>query len=193
VFSLFLNGIASSYNIVLRGDMDLFLLRPIDPLMMIVARGSRPWHIVYMTMEVAVLAVATYKAQVPINAGTLAMGIPAVAGSVLVNAAINLAILSTVFRLVRIEPFFYTFHIDLHVVARYPLNMYPGFLQRVFTFVVPIAFLGYYPAALMLRKVVDVAFNPYLGLMAVPVGVTLCTLSYVLWRSQLRAYQSTGT
>jgi ABC-2 type transport system permease protein len=75
----------------------------------------------------------------------------------------------------------------------YPMHIYPDWLRRTFTYVIPAIFLNYYPALFFLDKpdpfglpVVAQFLSPLVG-----GGVLLAALAF--WRFGIRHYQSTGT
>jgi ABC-2 type transport system permease protein len=75
----------------------------------------------------------------------------------------------------------------------YPFHIYPPWLTRFFTYLVPAIFLLYYPALYILRKPDPFGmpwFAPYL---APVVGLGMLALGNAFWRFGLRHYQSTGT
>jgi ABC-2 type transport system permease protein len=75
----------------------------------------------------------------------------------------------------------------------YPMHIYPNWLVRFFTFIVPAIFLNYYPALYFLDKPDPFnapAIAPFLSPL-VSLAVLLAGLAF--WRYGLRHYQSTGT
>jgi ABC-2 type transport system permease protein len=75
----------------------------------------------------------------------------------------------------------------------YPMNIYPDWMLRFFTFVIPAIFLNYYPALFFLDKP-DPLSMPYLSPFLAPViGVGVLAAGLAFWRVGIRHYQSTGT
>lgn len=75
----------------------------------------------------------------------------------------------------------------------YPMHIYPNWLRRTFTYIVPGIFLNYYPALYYLEKP-DVLGRPMIASFAAPlVGIGLLVVALQFWRFGLRHYQSTGT
>lgn len=75
----------------------------------------------------------------------------------------------------------------------YPMNIYAEWLRRLFTFVVPAAFLNYYPALFFLGKA-DPTGMPALASFVAPLaGGLVFALALRFWRFGLRHYQGTGS
>lgn len=75
----------------------------------------------------------------------------------------------------------------------YPMTIYPDWLRRFFTYVVPAIFLNFYPALYFLDKPDPLNF-PALAPFAAPlVGFGTLWLALRFWRFGIRHYQSTGS
>jgi ABC-2 type transport system permease protein len=76
--------------------------------------------------------------------------------------------------------------------AQYPLSIYtPGF-RRFFTWVIPLAFLNYIPALVLLQRPLEglPAWLPWLSPL---VGVLFLLVCLQVWRFGVRHYRSTGS
>lgn len=75
-------------------------------------------------------------------------------------------------------------------LAQYPLDIYKKWVVKFFTFVVPLAFVNYYPFLYIIGKNngygVLYMFSPILS-------VLFLVPSYLLWRFGVRHYKSTGS
>jgi ABC-2 type transport system permease protein len=75
----------------------------------------------------------------------------------------------------------------------YPMHIYQDWMRYFFTFIIPAAFINYYPTLFLLDKPDPFsmpAWAPWLS-PAVGLGVLLVALSF--WQFGIRHYQSTGT
>jgi ABC-2 type transport system permease protein len=78
-------------------------------------------------------------------------------------------------------------------MASYPLPIYHEVLQRFFTFVVPLAFVSYFPALYLLDRP-ELQHLPGWLPGATPVAAALLALlAWLAWRVGVRHYQSTGS
>jgi ABC-2 type transport system permease protein len=75
----------------------------------------------------------------------------------------------------------------------YPMTIYPFWMQRFFTFVVPFIFLNYYPALYFLDKPDPLHFPPFAPFMAPFVALAFFGAALWFWRIGINHYQSSGT
>jgi len=75
----------------------------------------------------------------------------------------------------------------------YPMHIYPDWLRRTFTYIVPAIFLNYYPALYFLEKPDPLGLPPLFSFVAPLVGVGVLGVALLFWRFGIQHYQSTGT
>lgn len=73
--------------------------------------------------------------------------------------------------------------------AKYPASIYNRFFRFVFTFVLPIAFVSYYPSLIFLRK----DSVPVLSYLSPIIGIAFFYLSYKIWMKGAASYTGTGS
>ena len=73
--------------------------------------------------------------------------------------------------------------------AKYPVSIFNPVFRFLFTFIIPIAFISYYPSLLFLRP----DRIPLLTWISPAIGVVFFYLSYKLWMKGARAYSGTGS
>jgi ABC-2 type transport system permease protein len=74
--------------------------------------------------------------------------------------------------------------------AQYPLDIYRPWFRRFFTFVVPLACVGYLPVLGILRPGMAAPWVPYAAPLA---GLVFLWVALMLWRVGVRHYTSTGS
>ena len=79
------------------------------------------------------------------------------------------------------------------VLTSYPLSIYHEFLQRFFTFVVPLAFVSYFPALWLLDRPEARALPPWLPFLSPVAAVGLAVVARLAWGVGVRHYRSTGS
>lgn len=77
--------------------------------------------------------------------------------------------------------------------AQFPLNIYRPWFRMFFTFVVPLAFINYIPAAAFLGRDVNAGFPVWLEWCGPLVGILFVIVSLMIWRLGERHYCSTGS
>lgn len=75
----------------------------------------------------------------------------------------------------------------------YPMSIYPLWMQRFFTFVVPAIFLNYYPALWILGIPDPTGAPAFFAFLAPVAGALVMGAAVWFWRRGLRHYRSTGT
>jgi ABC-2 type transport system permease protein len=75
----------------------------------------------------------------------------------------------------------------------YPASIYPVWLQRFFTYVVPFVFLNYYPALYFLDKPDPLGLIPVAPFLAPFASAAMLAFALLFWRFGLDHYQSTGS
>jgi ABC-2 type transport system permease protein len=80
----------------------------------------------------------------------------------------------------------------IDTLSSYPLSIFGSATQRVLTYVLPVAFIAFLPASLVLGRTDQLAVPAVLGYAAPVVGGVLFALAYRFFRAQLKHYQGVG-
>ncbi|MGJ4851775.1 ABC transporter permease [Bacillota bacterium Meth-B3] len=74
--------------------------------------------------------------------------------------------------------------------SSYPMDVYTLWFRRLFTYVIPLAAINYWPMSILLRKHYAPAWAACLAPL---LGVAFFALGYACWRFGVRHYRSTGS
>jgi ABC-2 type transport system permease protein len=77
--------------------------------------------------------------------------------------------------------------------TEYPLHVMTTWLRRFLTFVVPAAFVNYFPSLYLLGKTDPSGAPAWVRFASPVVAVVLVLLARVAWRTAVRHYRSTGS
>ena len=80
-----------------------------------------------------------------------------------------------------------------NTMTQYPLTIYPTEVVKALTFLVPVAFVNWYPALFILDVPDPFGLPDWLRFAAPVAALVLCTLSALAWRTGVRHYRSTGS
>lgn len=76
--------------------------------------------------------------------------------------------------------------------AGYPISIFHKAIQFFMIYVMPFAFVNYFPAQFLLRKN-DMSEYPEIFMYLTPaVGIVMYLLAYLFWRFSIRFYKSSG-
>jgi ABC-2 type transport system permease protein len=78
-------------------------------------------------------------------------------------------------------------------MSSYPMHIYQEWFLTLFTFLIPMAFINYYPSLYLLGKPDPFGLPPFMPFLSPIVAVLAFRLAIALWRRGVGHYQSTGT
>jgi ABC-2 type transport system permease protein len=185
----FCDGFAAfPWNMLRQGNFDRLLLRPKSlPLQV----AGSVFSLYRLTRAVAGIGIAIWAmnrlgvAPTPFNVLVIIL---AVMGGVLMYSGIFIMSSGIAFFTIKALDWIYIFTYASYQITRIPITYMPQWIKGMFTFLVPLLVISYYPAA-----AVGGWGNPYLGLIAFPAGVVFLRVSLWIWTFGVRHYKSTGS
>ncbi len=176
-----------SMNHIRRGTLDYVLLRPADALVLCLVTAFAPWRLVEALGGLILIVVGMIEiGRVPAALDILSALGMGVAGMVALYA-FGVMILCASFRAVQLQNL--TFLIEAILdFARWPAQVFRGFLRMVFTFVVPLAVMTTYPAEALLGRLEG---STVVTALATSAGLML--VARVLRLRALRGYTSASS
>lgn len=175
-------------DLVLRGGLDDYLIRPLNPLYHIIARGFNFGYLAHITIGMAAVLFSYGRLGLSWGAGQWWLLGVAVIGASLIQAALTIIPASMSFWWTR-EELSGLIRWGLRSFIRYPISIYPILVRVVLTFIVPLAFVNYFPAQSLLGKSALILWPS----VTLAIGLVLIILSGAVWRAGLRRYASSGT
>ncbi|MFJ2951997.1 ABC-2 family transporter protein [Streptomyces sp. NPDC087226] len=116
----------------------------------------------------------------------------AVAAATGIELGLNLHIAGLVLRFRGSESLFFWLDNTAGNFGNYPLSVFPAVLQGAFTFGIPIAFAGYYPAAWLTGHAGTVPVSPVLVYLSPLVALLALLSGLAVWRRCLAWYSRNG-
>lgn len=193
ILIIFFTGLRDFGEYVRDGRFDRFLLRPRGELFQVIMSNS-DWFaaIGHGGLGIALFLFTANDVGIVWNVSTVLYYGLAVAGGVLIQGAIFLVLAALNFFLINTFNLKSVFYWNLRKFMGYPISIFHKAIQSFLIYVVPLAFVNYFPAQYFLRKA-DMAAYPEAYLYLTPVVGTGCyLLAYVFWRVSLKYYKSTG-
>lgn len=77
-------------------------------------------------------------------------------------------------------------------MAAYPMSIYAEWMRNVFIFIIPLAFVNYYPSLFLLKKADPFGLPEFMPFLSFPLCSLVLLASLVFWHVGIKRYQSTG-
>lgn len=179
-------------ELVREAEFDRFLVRPFNPLLQLMT--SRFWlgnfgDIIGGTI---ILSVAASLVDVDWSPAAVGYLILAVIGGALLESSLQLACASLNFRLLSARAFQVTIDNVFSTFGNYPMRIFGDATRTVLTFVIPLAFMAYLPATVLLDRTDELSISPWFAYLAPLVGGVWFVAAYRVWIWQMRSYSSAG-
>jgi ABC-2 type transport system permease protein len=193
VNNTFFYTVGSVPEFVREGRFDRFLVRPLDPLFQALTVPQQIWPD-ELFLAIIYFCIVTPLVGVHVDLIFL-LYVPLVAlGGALIDFGINLAIATASFWFIRIDTLRWVVMSLEQEFSRYPISIYQRGVRVVLAFILPFAYMNYFPATYLLHKSEDgLHLNPSVGLLTPLVGAVALALAYAFWRVGINRYQGTGS
>lgn len=185
-----------SNNLVVKvrtGEFDNSLTKPISPFLYEMFSGFSAGYITHITLSVVVLVITIQKTSFQVSVGNIAL---------LLFLLICSAMMQGAFLLISAVPSFFTVNQnpvldfllwDIKKFVDYPITIYGGVIQVLLSFVLPYAFLAFYPASWLLGKENLTILPDFVQYLAPVISILFFAVTLKLWHFGLSRYQSTGS
>lgn len=179
-------------RMIREGDFDLLLIRPLGSLFQVVSSDFALRRIGKLIQGAAVLVFALTRLEIDWSAGRIAMlGVAVLAGAA-IFAGVWIAFATIAFWLVDSGEVANAFSYGGNYLAEYPVNIFGPWLRRLVIFVIPIAFVSYFPSLYVLGKEDALGLPRELQFASPAVAVATCAAAALVWRVAVRRYRSVG-
>jgi ABC-2 type transport system permease protein len=177
---------------VREGEIDRLLVRPLNALFQVITTPQQifPDELV---LAIVMFGLATSWAS-PIIDFWFVVFVPLVViGGALIDFSMNLLIATCAFWFVKVDALrWIAFQLEQEF-TRYPISIYSKGVRLVLTFLLPYAFMNYFPATFFLDKSEDALhLSPQVGLLTPLVGLACFAIAYAFWRVGLDRYEGVG-
>ena len=175
------------------GSLDVYLIRPVPTFVQTAADEFALRRIGRPLQAGIVLGFALSRLELDwtVAKGTMLV-VSVIAGSVIFGA---IFVLGAAVQFVSIDSaeLANSFTYGGQTLTQYPLSIFGKEIVRAVTFVVPLAFVNYYPVLYVLGKPAPLGLPSWIGLLSPLVAVAMVALASLAWRGGLRRYRSTGS
>jgi ABC-2 type transport system permease protein len=165
-----------------RGTLDFTLLKPIEAQVMVSVREVQLWKVVNVIAGVVLIAIGLTQFGAKVGVVEALAFVGMLLSGLLMVYSFWLILTTFAFWLTRIDNILVIFE-SMYEAGRYPIRIYPGWLQFTLTFLVPIVFAVTVPAEALLGRLTPNTLVSALGL-----AIFMLVVSRVFWEEGLRHY-----
>ncbi|MFF9501218.1 ABC transporter permease [Streptomyces sp. NPDC014656] len=192
LYMLFFGNLGLIPHLLREGRFEAFRTRPAPVLLQVFTYEAPINALGDLVVAGASLTVCLSLLDITWTPAALVFLVVAVAAATVIELGLNLHIAGLVLRFRGSESLFFWLDNTAGNFGNYPLSVFPVFLQGAFTFGVPIAFAGYYPAAWLTGHADAVPFSPVLVHLSPLVALLAVLSGLAVWRRCLAWYSRNG-
>jgi ABC-2 type transport system permease protein len=193
ILILFCTGLRDFSELVYLGRLDRFLLRPRGILMQVMVSKIDIFAAVgHGGLGVVLFLLCASKVGIPWTWGNITYYVTVLISGVVIQAAIFLLLSCSSFWFTKIDELMAMMYYNTRKFAGYPISIFPEFIRKILMFVVPFAFVNYFPSQYFLRKDDLSGFwSGYIYLSPV-IAALMFGIVFFIWKKSLRRYTSVG-
>jgi ABC-2 type transport system permease protein len=175
------------------GEFDRYLIRPLSPLLQFMTQRVEISIFGDLVGGLAVFVAANQLIGLAWTPPAALYLVLAILGGALAEASIRILIGALSFRVLASQSFLFLADSVFSTFANYPLTIFGGILQALLTLVIPLAFVAYVPATVLLDRTAELQVNPLVAYIAPVVGAIWMLVAVRVFHRELRNYQSAGS
>lgn len=179
-------------QLVREGDFDLLLVRPRGTLFQLVTTDFQLRRLGKASQALIVLVYALAANDIAWTPGRAAVLVGSIVAGAALFAAVWIAFICIVFWAVEGTETANTFTYGGAYFAQYPINIFDQWLRRFLAYIVPTAFVAYFPALYLLDKEDPLGLPQFVQFLSPLVAVAAAVAAGLVWRTAVRHYRSAG-
>ncbi len=175
------------------GRFDRLLVRPRGLLFQLILNNADLMASVgHGTLGILLFLISANRVGITWDFLTILYYIGAIIGGVLIQGGMFVFFSALSFYFVETNSIREIFYWNMRKFAGYPISIYNKLIQGLMIYVIPFAFVNYFPAQYLLRKKDMANYNEMYMYIAPAVGVVIYLAAYGFWRISVKRYNSTG-
>lgn len=176
-----------AWRMVVNGDFDRYMLRPMNVFFQIICEKLQPDAIGELLIGTILIIMSLSKGIVIVDGVHIVMFIVSVIAGAVIYTSVKLFFASLSFWIKRSGPFLQVAY-EMADFAKYPVEIYSKPIQFILTFVIPFAFVAYFPASYFL---IQKSALTTVGIECL-IAVILSILAYSIFKIGISKYESAG-
>jgi ABC-2 type transport system permease protein len=178
--------------LVREGQFDRYLVRPVPALVQTITHRFPVGAVGDFLGGLAIFVAAARLVSIDWSPPALVYLGLAIVGACLIEGSLKVAIAALTFRLLSSARLAYLADDIFSLFGNYPLKLFDAPVQAVLAFGLPVAFVAYFPATVLLSRTDELSVHPVVAYLAPCAGLVWFSFARWLWRHELRQYQSVG-
>lgn len=187
-----MGGLLEVSDLIRTGNFDRALVRPLSPLLQVIANGFDLTGVVHISLGVLAVVVANRFVKIDWTFTKVLILMLVVLGGSAILASIRIMIAAVAFWAIKTDSLAHLLVFSSREFLLYPVNIYSLPVRILLTFIFPLAFINFYPAHLFLQKDASTLFHPWFIYGTFPVGIFMLIVSILLWKYGQKHYESAG-
>jgi ABC-2 type transport system permease protein len=174
------------------GNFDILLVRPRGTLLQVAASDFQLRRLGKAAQGAVVLVYALAALHVHWTVARVVVLIVSIPAGVLIFASVWIVFACVAFWAVDSGEFTNAFTYGGNFLAQYPIDIYGAWLRRFLAYLVPLAFVCYFPALFVLGKPDPLGLPHVLQFLSPAVALAALSAAVAAWRVAVRHYRSAG-
>lgn len=175
------------------GRFDRLMLRPRGLLVQLILNNADLMASAgHGTLGILLFVISANNVGITWDFVTVMYYVGAIIGGILIQGGMFIIFSSLSFYFVETNSIREIFYWNMRKFAGYPISIYSKLIQGLMIYVIPFAFVNYFPAQYLLRKADMANYNEIYMYIAPVVGVVVYLAAYGFWRISVKRYKSTG-
>lgn len=193
VADLFVSQVERVSIYVRSGRFDSFLVRPLGPLFQLATDDFALRRAGKLLQGTIVLGVAIAALDIDWTVARVAVFVATIVSGTVIFSAIWIGGVALTFWAVEAQEVVNSFTYGGNYATQYPLGVFAVWLRRMLTFVVPAAFVSYYPALYVLGRDDTLGLPQWVRFLSPVAALASAMVARWLWNAGIRHYRSTGS
>nr|WP_238354863.1 ABC-2 family transporter protein [Kribbella sandramycini] len=193
MYAFFFRRVIDVDLVVHTGEFDRYLLRPTSPFLQLLTRRFNLQQFGDVIVAAAILAVALPKASITWHPLLALWLVIAIGAGGMLEGALQLARGALAFRLQNTQSLTALIDTVFGTYGNFPLQIFGTLGSILFTVVLPLAFVGWIPAAIVTGRTDSLWFPTWLAWLSPAVGVAGMAAAIFFFTRQSRHYSSPGS
>jgi ABC-2 type transport system permease protein len=189
----FVSAVENASRHIQAGTFDLFLLRPVSPLLHLTASEFELRRIGRVLQPLIVLVGTLFLLEVDWTSSRVLLVPVTLAAGTVIFSAVWVATAAASFWTVEGQEMGNAFTYGGNLATQYPLDVLADWLKHLFTFIFPLAFVAYVPASEIVGKPTPLGLPDWMVWSPPIVALVAALVSLAIWRTAVRHHQSTGS